>query len=77
MLDIDFESGDNLSFEAVRTYEFLDGQFEISDGVDIMPGDYTTWDYQIRGRTTSRRPVSVRGGPTSEASGTATACGST
>lgn len=61
-IEIDFESGDNLSFEAVRTYEFLDRQFEISDGIDIMPGDYTTWDYQIRGRTTSRRPVSVRGG---------------
>ncbi|MXW67083.1 MAG: carbohydrate binding family 9 domain-containing protein [Gemmatimonadales bacterium] len=61
-IDIDFESGDNLSFEAVRTYEFLDRQFEISDGIDIVPGDYTTWDYRLRGRTTSRRPVSVRGG---------------
>ncbi|MDE2661394.1 MAG: DUF5916 domain-containing protein [Gemmatimonadota bacterium] len=61
-IDIDFESGDNVSFEAVRTYEFLDRQFEISDGIDIVPGDYTTWDYRLRGRTTSRRPVSVRGG---------------
>ena len=61
-LEIDFESGDNLSLEAVRTYEFLDGSFEVSDGIDIAPGDYTNWEYRLRGRTTSRRPVSVRGG---------------
>ncbi|WP_419161460.1 DUF5916 domain-containing protein [Candidatus Palauibacter sp.] len=61
-LEVNFESGDNLNFQAVRTYEFLDRSFEISDGIEVSPGDYTTWEYRFRGRTTSRRPVSIRGG---------------
>ena len=62
VIELDFESGDNLSFEAVRTLEYLDRDFEISDGITITPGEYTMWDYRVRARTTSRRPVSVRGG---------------
>ena len=61
-LQVDFESGDNLSFQAVRTLEYLDGSFEVRDGFEIAPGEYVTWDYRFRGRTTSRRAVSVRGG---------------
>ena len=58
LIDVDFESGDNISLEATRTYEFLDYGFQVSDGVEILPGDYTTWDWQLRGRTTGRRRVS-------------------
>ncbi|MCG8468274.1 MAG: carbohydrate binding family 9 domain-containing protein [Gemmatimonadetes bacterium] len=61
-LEIDFESGDNLNFQAVRTFEFLDESFEIRDDIDIEAGEYTNWEYRFRGRTASRRPVSVRGG---------------
>ncbi len=60
--EINFESGDNISIEAVRTFELLDDSFEISDGIEIEPGEYTNWEYRFRGRTASRRRVSIRGG---------------
>jgi len=62
LLEIDFESGDNISFETTNKFEFLDQQFEISDGIFVEPGDYSNWEYQIRGRTASRRLVSLFGG---------------
>ena len=58
VLELDFESGDNVSLEATRTTEYLDYSFEVSDGVDILPGQYTSWEWQVRGRTTGRRRVS-------------------
>ncbi len=64
VFSVDFESGDNISFSAKRTYEFLDNGFEIRDGVDIEPGEYTTWEYSIRGRASQRRPISAGGGIT-------------
>jgi hypothetical protein len=62
LLDVDFESGDNISFETTNKFELLDREFEISDGIFVEPGDYKNWEYQIRGRTASRRIVSVFGG---------------
>lgn len=31
--------GDNVGFNANRTYEYLDEAFEVSDGIAILPGD--------------------------------------
>lgn len=60
-LGLEFESGDNINFDLNRTYEFLDNGFEVSDGVGILPGDYTTWEFSVRGRTAGRRRMSVSG----------------
>ena len=59
---IDFESGDNIEIGATRTREFLDFDYEVSDGIAILAGDYTTWDVGLRGRTAGRRRVSAGGG---------------
>ncbi|MDP2954932.1 MAG: DUF5916 domain-containing protein [Longimicrobiales bacterium] len=61
LLGLDFESGDNLSFNANRSYEYLDEAFEVSDGIEIAPGGYTTWELSMRGRTAGRRKVSLTG----------------
>lgn len=58
---MEFESGDDISLEASRTTEYLDYSFEVSDGVDILPGQYTNWEWEVRGRTTGRRRVSLFG----------------
>ena len=65
LLGLDFESGDNIDFSVKRVYEYLDGGFEVSDGVEIFEGEYTNWEYSVRGRTTGRRRVSLFGGVTS------------
>ena len=62
LFGIDFESGDNIEIEATRTMEFLDRGYEVSDGVDILPGEYTSWEWGLQLRTASRRRVSMRGG---------------
>ena len=59
---IRFESGDNVNFNARRTYEYLDLAFDVSEGISIQPGEYTNWEYSIRGGTARRRRVSVFGG---------------
>ncbi len=59
---IDFESGDNIEIEATRVREFLDYGYEVSDGIDILPGDYTTWEWGLRARTAGHRRVSMFGG---------------
>ncbi len=64
ILGVDFESGDGFDITTKRTNEYLDSSFEISDGIDIEAGDYTTWEYSLRGRTASRRRVSLFGGIT-------------
>ncbi len=61
ILDVDFESGDNFEVGATRTLEYLDNGYEVSDGIDILPGEYTTWEWSVRGRTASRRRVSGGG----------------
>ena len=61
VLGVRFESGDGFNLNAKRTYEFLDFGYQIVDGVDILPGDYTNWEYSIRGNTAGRRRVSLYG----------------
>ena len=61
LLGVDFESGDGIEIEATRVYEFLDDGFEVSDGIDILPGGYTNWEFQLQGRTTGRRRISLFG----------------
>ncbi|MEE8147918.1 MAG: DUF5916 domain-containing protein, partial [Longimicrobiales bacterium] len=58
LLGIDFESQDNIDVNLERKFEYLDERFEISDGVFIEEGDYTNWEWSLRGRTASRRRVS-------------------
>jgi len=62
LLGVEFESGDNIDLVAMRTFEFLDRPFDVSEGIEIAQGDYTTWRYELRARTSSRRRVSLRGG---------------
>ena len=59
---IRFESGDNVNFNARQTYEYLDLAFDVSEGISIQPGEYTNWEYSLRGGTARRRRVSVFGG---------------
>ena len=58
---IDFESGDDLEVQATRTTEFLEDRFEVGDGVAILPGEYTNWEWEVEGRTAGRRRVSGSG----------------
>ncbi len=62
VLGLRFESGDNVTFSAKRTYEYLDFGYEVSDGIAIEPGEYTNWEYSIRGGTAGQRRVSIFGG---------------
>jgi hypothetical protein len=64
LLGLEFESGDNIDLRATHTYEYLDNGFEVSDGVQILPGRYGYWDYRLNGRTAGRRRVSFFGGMT-------------
>ena len=61
VLGIQFESGDQLSVNVVRSFEGLDRVFEISDGIVIEPGGYSAWRTTIGGRTAGRRSASVFG----------------
>ncbi len=61
LLGVDFESGDGFNLNAKRTYEYLDHDFEVRDGIEITQGEYTTWEYSLRGHTTGRRRVSLFG----------------
>ena len=64
LLGVRFQSGDNFSFNAKRTYEFLDFAYEVSDSILIEPGEYTNWEYSLRGGTAGQRRVSLFGGIT-------------
>ena len=59
VLGAQLESGDRFEFEIARTYEFLDNEFEPSDGIIVSPGDYTNWEYGGFVGTAGRRRVSV------------------
>lgn len=61
VLGIEFESGDNVSIEFTRRFEELDHAFEVSDGIDILPGGYTVQRYSVGGFTAGRRKISVFG----------------
>lgn len=61
LVTVEFESGDRLEVGATHTFEFLDRAFEISDGVELLPGEYRNLEYTVEGRTAGRRPLSVNG----------------
>ena len=61
LLGLDLESGDGFDINATRKFEYLDRAFFVSEGVKVMPGEYTTLGYRLSVRTTGRRPVSVYG----------------
>ena len=63
-LGLEFESGDNVDITVTHTNEFLDFQFEPSDGIIVEPGRYSTWEYRLNARTSGRRRVSLFGGIT-------------
>ncbi len=57
VLGIDLESQDNFDINLQRQFEYLDGEFEISDGILIEEGNYTNWEWSLMARTASRRVV--------------------
>ena len=63
-LGLNFESGDNLNITVTNINEYLDFQFEPSDGIIVEPGRYRTWEYRLNAHTSGRRRVSLFGGLT-------------
>ena len=63
-LGLNFESGDNIGITVTHTNEYLDFQFEPSDGITVEQGRYRNWEYQINVRSSGRRRVSLYGGLT-------------
>ncbi|HSH76357.1 MAG TPA: hypothetical protein VLA09_11785, partial [Longimicrobiales bacterium] len=59
VLGINFESGDGLNVSATRTNEYLDRQFEVSEGVPIEIGRYQYWDYRVNFRTAGQRKLGM------------------
>jgi len=59
ILGIDLESQDNFDLNLQRQVEYLDEEFEISDGIFIGKGDYAHWEWSLMARTASRRVVSA------------------
>jgi hypothetical protein len=58
-LGINFESGDGFDIDVTRSGEYLEGDFEVSDGVTIVGGrSYDWWDTRVMLRTSGRRKVS-------------------
>ena len=61
LLQVTFESGDFVSLTSTRTFEFLDRQFDVSEGIPILPGEYGNWDTTLRFRSAGQRRVSLDG----------------
>jgi hypothetical protein len=57
---VELESQDNFEIDFQRQFEYLDEQFEISDGIFIKEGTYKNWEQSISARTASRRVLSGR-----------------
>ena len=57
---VDLESQDNFDIDLQRQFEYLDNEFEISDGIFIEEGNYTNWEWTFMARAASRRVVSGR-----------------
>ncbi len=61
-VQLNFESGDRLSFEGGTEFERLDQPFTIhgsgESAVVISPGDYTSWSWSVGARSAGRRTVS-------------------
>jgi hypothetical protein len=55
----DFEAGGNWDIIARRLDEYLDRNFEISDGIVIQPGRYTNWEWVLRARTPNQKRLSA------------------
>ena len=58
LLEIRFESGDEIRMNLENRYELLDEPFEIHPDIVIPTGDYDFTDFSIRVQTTERRKVS-------------------
>ncbi len=61
-LGIEFESGDRFNFDATQKYEYLNRSYQVSEGIYLTEGEYSTWDYRLSGNTAGRRKVSLYGG---------------
>ena len=57
LLGVNMQSGDGFDISVSRSREFLDNDFEVSNGIDILVGDYTWWEYSVNARTAGQRPV--------------------
>ena len=57
---VEFESQDNFEIDLQHQFEYLDSEFEISDGIFIEEGTYTNWEWSFTARTASHRVVSGR-----------------
>lgn len=58
LFGFDFEAGGNWDIIARRLDEYLDQDFEISDGIVIQPGQYRNWEWTLTARTPSQRRLS-------------------
>ena len=58
-LAIEFTTNDEIDFEIVQSYEYLDEDFEIFEGVTIPIDSYTWWNYSARFESNPSRPVSI------------------
>jgi hypothetical protein len=58
LFGIVWQSGDELMLAAIPTYERLDQDFEIEDGVTIPAGEYDWIRWHAEGETALKRPVS-------------------
>ena len=56
-------SNDGFDIDFERGFERLENSFVV-DEAEILPGDYVSNDFSIRGRTNSSRPLSANGGIT-------------
>jgi hypothetical protein len=61
LFGLEFESGDGFRIQATRQYENLDRTFKVSDGIEILEGRYTNWEYSLQGMTAQKRRVSIQG----------------
>ena len=55
---LDFESQDNIDINLQHQFDYLDNEFEISDGILIEEGTYANWEWRMSARTASHRVVS-------------------
>lgn len=58
LLELIFESGDEVSASLVYKYDFIDEDFEISDGIIIPPGEYSYFNYSFNLETSEKRALS-------------------
>lgn len=61
LFGLELESGDGFRIQATRQYENLDRDFVVSDGIEILQGRYTNWEYSLQGMTAQKRRVSLSG----------------